>query len=807
MKPSVVKENPASPAALTLFRAVKKNGLKNKWLRAQAALVIGFVLQAGLAAAQNLVTNPGFETGDTSGWFPFGTPTIAAETSQVHSGTYACLVTSRSATYMGIAQSFLGDLQSGQTYNVSAWVMMASGGSQTMQLTMQMTVGGTSTYALIASGTVTSSGWTQLSGQYTYNPSGTLSALNFYAEVPSSSSASYYIDDVSFSAGAVVTNPPINGASTVDWNNVHQRIDGFGASSAWNSSWTTAEADLLFSTNNNISYQSGTYNGAGLSLLRNHITYANTTSASDTPTTVETNIMNMAQTRGARVWSAPWTPAAGFKSVNDIYDSNTATAGGIDGGSYLGIGNNITNVNYASQLANYVVSMKNQGITNLYAISIQNEPDANVTSYEACQWTNTAIHDFVTNLYNALVAKGVGSTKIILPESQNWTDPHNLAGPTLSDRNVAAYVGIIADHDYVMDNSVGDQTTPASISASGQAVWETEVALLSGSDSSIANGVYYAQRIYLYMTQAQANAYHYWWLVASGSGNEGLLDTSAAPTKRLFTFGQYSRFVRPNFYRIDATSSQASALISAYKDSASTAFVIVVVNTNAATNVIQTFNLANFTAASVTPWITSATLSLAPQTPVNVTNSSFTYDVPAMSVVTFVGQGNTPPILGAVPNQTVNAGVILLVTNAASDSDLPAQTLTFSPANTFPANATLNSASGIFSWRPLVSQANTTNVIHVQVTDSGSPNLSATNGFNVVVNAITNPVIGSVNLSPGQISMTVNGPMGPDYTLRTSTNLVDWQTSFITNAPPVPFTVTETNSADPARFFRIQIGP
>jgi len=807
MKPSVEKENPAIPAALTLLGAVKKNGLKNKWLRAQAALVIGFVLQAGLAAAQNLVTNPGFETGNTSGWFAFGSPTLIVETSQVHSGTYACLVTNRSATYMGIAQSFLGDLQSGQTYNVSAWVMMASGGSQTMQLTMQMTVGSTSTYALIASGTVTSSGWTQLSGQYTYNPSGTLSALNFYAEVPSSSSASYYIDDVSFSAGAVVTNPPINGASTVDWNNVHQRIDGFGASSAWNSSWTTAEADLLFSTNNNISYQSGTYNGAGLSLLRNHIIYANTTSASDTPTTVETNIMNMAQTRGARVWSAPWTPAAGFKSVNDIYDSSTATAGGIDGGSYLGIGNNITNVNYASQLANYVVSMKNQGITNLYAISIQNEPDANVTSYEACQWTNTAIHDFVTNLYNALVAKGVGSTKIILPESQNWTDPHNLAGPTLSDKNVAAYVGIIADHDYVMDNSVGDQTTPASISTSGQAVWETEVALLSGSDSSIANGVYYAQRIYLYMTQAQANAYHYWWLVASGSGNEGLLDTSAAPTKRLFTFGQYSRFVRPNFYRIDATSSQPSALVSAYKDSASTAFAIVVVNTNAATNVIETFNLANFTAASVTPWITSATLSLAPQTPVNVTNSSFTYDVPAMSVVTFVGQGNTPPILGAVPNQTVNAGVTLLVTNAASDSDLPAQTLTFSPANTFPANATLNSASGIFSWRPLVSQANTTNVIHVQVTDSGSPNLSATNGFIVVVNTITNPVIGSVNLSPGQISMTVNGPMGPDYTLRTSTNLVDWQTSFITNAPPVPFTVTETNSADPARFFRIQIGP
>ena len=61
---------------------------------------------------------------------------------------------------------------------------------------------------------------------------------------------------------------------------------------------------------------------------------------------------------------------------------------------------------------------------------------------------STYIHDFVTNLYNALVAKGVGSTKIILPESQNWPDYHNLAGPAMSDPNVAADVGIIADHNY-----------------------------------------------------------------------------------------------------------------------------------------------------------------------------------------------------------------------------------------------------------------------------------------------------------------------------------------------------------------------
>ena len=785
-----------------------KNCLKDLALGlTQAGLVIGF-LHAGPAGAQqtNLLTNPGFETGNTTGWFPFGSPTLTAESSVVHSGTYACAVTTRTATYMGAAQSLVGLLQSGQTYSVSAWVMLDGGSSQTMQLTLQDTVGGNTTYTEIASGTVTASGWTQLSGTYIYNGSGSDSALNFYIEVPSSSTNSYYLDDAQFIGTVMATNPPISGTSTVDWNNVHQRIDGFGASSAWNGSWNTAEEQVLFSTNNNISYQGGTYNGAGLSLLRNHIAFANTTAASDLPTTVETAVMQAAQSFGARVWSTPWTPPAGFKSTSDIYDSGVATDGGIDGGSYLGSGNNITNVNYASQLANYVASMKSSGI-NLYAISVQNEPDADVTSYEACQWSGAQIHDFVTNLYSALAAQGLGSTKIIVPESESWSGDQALFTPTLSDPTTAADVSIVADHDYVANNGVGDQASPVALSTSGKALWETEVALLSGSDSSIANGVYYAQRIYQYMTQANANAYHYWWLVASGSGNEGLLDTSAAVTKRLFTFGQYSRFVRPNYNRINATSSQISELISAYKDSASTAFGIVVVNTNAATGVFQTINLANFTAPSVTPWITTATLSLAPQTAVTVTNSSFTYFVPAMSVVTFVGVGNTStaPVIAPVANQTVNAGVTLLVTNTATDSDSPPNLLTFSPANTFPVSATLN-ASGVFSWRPHVNQANTTNLIQVQVIDSGS-SLTATNAFKVIVNAVTNPVVGTVNLAQGQIGMTVNGPQGPDYTLLASSNLVSWQALFTTNSPAMPFTFATTNLNNPAQFYRFQIGP
>jgi glucuronoarabinoxylan endo-1,4-beta-xylanase len=451
-----------------------------------------------------------------------------------------------------------------------------------------------------------------------------------------------------FPGQIVAVHTVVSQSGTLDWNTVYQRIDGFGASSAWQRTWTPAQADMFFSTTNSgtgLSYN-GTnfsFNGIGLSLLRNHIAYANTPLATDTPTTVETNMMLMAQARGALIWSSPWTPAAGFKSINDIYDTNTATAGGINGGSFWG--GNATNLAYASQLANYVASMKNNYGINLYAISIQNEPDAKVTSYEACQWTNTQIHDFVTNLYNALVAKGVGSTKIIIPESQNWSDPKNLAGPTLSDLAAAADVGVIADHDY---NTIPPSGIPAQKAASGKSAWETETANLSnGNNGSIAEGIYWAGRIYQFMTVAQANAWHFWWLIgASNSGynnsNQGLADTNGVPTKRMYVLGQFSRFVRPGYERIGAPTN-GNLLITAFKDTSSPNFAIVAINTNASIDVNQTFNLTNFSGVSnVTPWITSASSSLAMQSAVSVSNSSFTYTIPAQSVVTFVGQASVP---------------------------------------------------------------------------------------------------------------------------------------------------------------------
>jgi O-glycosyl hydrolase len=65
-----------------------------------------------------------------------------------------------------------------------------------------------------------------------------------------------------FGLFAVLKIAAQDGTATINYTNTQQRIDGFGASSAWmNAPLSTADADLIFSTTS----------GAGLSLLRTRI--------------------------------------------------------------------------------------------------------------------------------------------------------------------------------------------------------------------------------------------------------------------------------------------------------------------------------------------------------------------------------------------------------------------------------------------------------------------------------------------------------------------------------------------------------
>lgn len=178
--------------------------------------------------------------------------------------------------------------------------------------------------------------------------------------------------------------------------------------------------------------------------------------------------------------------------------------------------------------------------------------------------------------------------------------------------------------------------------------------------------------------------------------------------------------------------------------------------------------------------------------------------------LTISSSSNTPPTLNPIGNQAVDVGQTVAFTVSATDTDSPPQTLTFSLLDG-PTNATLtqvNNTNADFSWRPQVTQADTTNQFTLEVTDDGSPNLSATQSFEMSVNPLTLPTLSSVARSNGQLSLLINGQQGPDYAIESSTNLVDWNSLLITNSPLMPWMWVDTNQSDlPAEFYRVKVGP
>ena len=142
----------------------------------------------------NLLTNGNIESG-TSGWSVFGSGTLAASTSVVHSGADSLLITGRTASWNGPSQILTSQLTNGKSYTTNVW-MRTQTGAPTGKVTLMLTANGTTNFLTLAQGAVNSSGWTLLTGTTTVSWSGTLSSARFYVETLSGTD-SFFIDDAS----------------------------------------------------------------------------------------------------------------------------------------------------------------------------------------------------------------------------------------------------------------------------------------------------------------------------------------------------------------------------------------------------------------------------------------------------------------------------------------------------------------------------------------------------------------------------------------------------------------------------------
>lgn len=367
-----------------------------------------------------------------------------------------------------------------------------------------------------------------------------------------------------------------------------QIIRGFGAANIlpWRPDMTASEITKAF----------GTGEGElGFSILRLRIPHV------ENEFNMNVRTAKAAYEMGVTIIASPWTPPAWMKTNNNIIGGELRE-------------NNYSD--YADHLNSFIDFMNDNGIP-LYAVSVQNEPDIQV-NYESCDWTPEQLVKFMKE--NASSIK----TKVFAPESFQFRRP--ISDAILNDSLACANLDFIGGHIY------GGGLSPYPLAEEkGKEIWMTEHL---DTDVSWSNVLATGKEINDCMN-AGMSAYIWWYIIRF----YGPILEDGNVSKRGYIMSHYSRFIRPRYYRVHATSvAQRNVYLSSYIND--TRLVIVVVNTGSSP-VDQTFVLNGGNAQKFIPYVTSQTKNVEQENEIVVSGNTFSTTIEGQSVITFVSDDLT----------------------------------------------------------------------------------------------------------------------------------------------------------------------
>jgi glucuronoarabinoxylan endo-1,4-beta-xylanase len=363
-----------------------------------------------------------------------------------------------------------------------------------------------------------------------------------------------------------------------------QVIDGFGFSTAWCGTLTTAKNQSLYGT-------------LGMSLMRIQIV-SDVNGATDGAWNYEAADTAAAHSYGAKVFGTDWYGPSGWDDTNTYLLPQYYGADAV----------------FLAQCAQY---------SHLDWVSPANEPDLGWqmwTTNEFVQWTTE---------YGASIG-----VPLIEPESCWFAEPYS---ETIADNpNVPnSLIPIAGGHGYGVSASVHSAEL-----AAGKHVWMTEHYLGDGQDQVSGEAVPIAQEISQYMYN-QFSAYVWWWVYDSDT-NCNLVDDNGNIHKNGYAIGQFAKWIRPGSTRVTADfNPQSNVNVTAYNAYANGGVVIVAVNANNS-SVSQPFTIHNGNATLLEGYQTSTNDSMTDIGSFTISGDSFTANLPAQSITTFV-QTNAIP--------------------------------------------------------------------------------------------------------------------------------------------------------------------
>jgi len=236
-----------------------------------------------------------------------------------------------------------------------------------------------------------------------------------------------------------------------------------------------------------------------------------------------------------RFYSVPWSPPAWMK------ENACCSKGKLRKDMYRKM---------AEYLAEYVLGYKEHFGIDIYAISPQNEPESE-PPYSSCKYTPEDLCEFVRDHLGPVFRERNVPAKIMMMEAANYD--FDLVEDTVNDPEALKYVDLFSAHGYWRDPPIKFEKA----FELGKKVWQTEYCNIFERCSDIKDGVRWARIIHEHMVTAESSAFFYWYLANQYYHNDEPLihinidNHTFVVNKRLWTFANFSRFIRPGFVRVD----------------------------------------------------------------------------------------------------------------------------------------------------------------------------------------------------------------------------------------------------------------